>query len=34
MGVIRADVDTRQGLYAYHWTYLGDLVLRDLGMRR
>jgi len=34
LGVIRADVDTRQGLYAYHWTYLGDLVLRDLGMRR
>jgi hypothetical protein len=33
MGVIRADVDPQQGLYAYHWTYLGDLVLRDLGMR-
>jgi len=34
MGVIRADVNTGLGLYAYHWTYLGDLVLRNLGMRR
>ena len=34
MGVLFADFDPRQGHYAYHWTYLGDLVLRDLGMRK
>ncbi|MGC6448509.1 MAG: hypothetical protein ACON5J_18925 [Rubripirellula sp.] len=34
LGVIRADVNTQIGLYAYHWTYLGDLVLRGLAMRK
>ena len=34
MGVIRADVNPQLGLYAYHWTYLGNLVLRDLAMRK
>jgi hypothetical protein len=31
--LLRADVDPRQGLYAYHWTYLGLQVLRRLGIR-
>jgi hypothetical protein len=28
--LLKADVDPKQGLYAYHWTYLGKKVLRSL----
>jgi len=31
--LLRADVDPRKGLYAYHWTYLGKQVLHGLGIR-
>jgi hypothetical protein len=32
--LIRSDVDPRQGLYAYHWTYIGKRVLIRLQIRR
>ncbi len=33
LGVLRADVQPRNRLYAYHWNYLGQMLLRDLGLR-
>jgi hypothetical protein len=32
--ILKADVDPRQRLYAYHWTYLGKQVLTELGIRK
>jgi hypothetical protein len=34
LGVIVAAYDPRQGLYAYHWTYAGKLVLIKLGIKQ
>ena len=31
--LLKADVNTSQGLYAYHWTYLGAQALLRLGFR-
>ena len=31
--LLRADVDPRQNLYAYHWTYMGGEVLKRLKLR-
>jgi len=33
IGVLRCDVNPAAGLYAYHWTHFGKLVLKHLGMR-
>ena len=34
LGIIRCDVNSSAGLYAYHWTYFGKLVLYRLGFRQ
>jgi len=32
--ILRCDVNSSAGLYAYHWTYFGKLVLYQLGFRQ
>jgi hypothetical protein len=32
--LLKADVNPSQGLYAYHWTYLGKQVLQRLAIRK
>lgn len=32
LGVLWAHTDPEKGLYAYHWTYLGKMLLKDLGL--
>ena len=34
LGLIVCDAKVSAGKYAYHWTYFGDLALRELGFRK
>ena len=29
LGLIHCDFDSRQGLFAYHWTWLGRMLIRQ-----
>lgn len=33
LGALWANIDPKTNLYAYHWTYLGEMLLKDLGLR-
>lgn len=33
LNVLWVDTQPQKGLYAYHWTYLGQMLLKDLGLR-
>ncbi len=32
LGILRCHTDPRQGMYSYHWTYIGKLVLLRIGI--
>ena len=34
IGLIVCDADVPARKYAYHWTYFGNLALRELGFRK